>query len=252
MASTNKTSHYNLSQYVGTDKPTYLVDYNTDMSNIDTGIYNAQSEATTNTASIGTLSSLTTTAQTDLVSAINEVDGNVDTLSGTVAGQTIDIASNTSAIGNLTNLDTTAKNNLVAAINEVNTTASEINKLNLTTFTTYSASDMTGLNGTYVDNGSITIAKNSDGSVAKIYGYLVASNNGNRVAISISNTGLTPDSEITIAPAGITITGGASGMCSLVISTNGNLELRGTVSNASQQLWYMPCLYFIKDFGDQD
>lgn len=38
MSSTNKTSHYNLSQYVSSDKPTYLVDYNTDMSNIDTGI----------------------------------------------------------------------------------------------------------------------------------------------------------------------------------------------------------------------
>ena len=28
MSSTNKTTNYNLSQYIGSDKPTYLGDYN--------------------------------------------------------------------------------------------------------------------------------------------------------------------------------------------------------------------------------
>lgn len=36
MSSTNKTANYQLSQYIGTDKPTYLGDYNSDMSKIDT------------------------------------------------------------------------------------------------------------------------------------------------------------------------------------------------------------------------
>lgn len=35
MSSTNKTANYQLSQYIGTDKPTYLGDYNSDMSKID-------------------------------------------------------------------------------------------------------------------------------------------------------------------------------------------------------------------------
>lgn len=35
MSSTNKTRNYNLSQYIGTDKPTYLGDYNGDMLKID-------------------------------------------------------------------------------------------------------------------------------------------------------------------------------------------------------------------------
>ena len=48
MASTNKTTNYELSQYVASDKPTYLVDYNGDMSKIDTAIYNAKSEADIN------------------------------------------------------------------------------------------------------------------------------------------------------------------------------------------------------------
>jgi hypothetical protein len=141
-SSTNKTTHYELSQYVSSDLPTYLVDYNSDMSKIDTGINTAQTTAdtaataatnaataaetaqtTANTAvtnaatadnkaetaqtRIGTLANLTTTAKTDAVSAINEVDANCD--------------SNASKIGTLANLETTTKTDLVSAINEVRT-----------------------------------------------------------------------------------------------------------------------------------
>lgn len=35
MTATNKTENYNLSQFVGTDRPTWLVDYNSDMEKID-------------------------------------------------------------------------------------------------------------------------------------------------------------------------------------------------------------------------
>ena len=39
MASTNKTTNYELSQYLGSDKPTYLGDYNSDMLKIDNAIH---------------------------------------------------------------------------------------------------------------------------------------------------------------------------------------------------------------------
>lgn len=35
MTATNKTANYELSQFVGSDRPTWLVDYNGDMSKID-------------------------------------------------------------------------------------------------------------------------------------------------------------------------------------------------------------------------
>lgn len=35
MTATNKTANYKLSQFVGTDRPTWLVDYNGDMAKID-------------------------------------------------------------------------------------------------------------------------------------------------------------------------------------------------------------------------
>lgn len=139
MASTNKTTNLELSQYVSSDKPTYLVDYNSDMAKIDTGVHTAQvtadtastaatnaqttaegaqttantavtnaaaadTKATTNANNIGTLANLTTTEKTTIVGAINEVDG---------------------SIGNLSQLSTTNKSSLVSAINEVKAEADE-------------------------------------------------------------------------------------------------------------------------------
>lgn len=53
MSSTNKTTYYDLSQYIGTDKPTYLGDYNSDMSKIDAGIHDADDKATTASQNAG-------------------------------------------------------------------------------------------------------------------------------------------------------------------------------------------------------
>jgi len=58
---------------------------------------------------IGTMTALTTTAKTNLVAAVNEVDTHADAANA--------------AIGTLAELTTTAKTNLVAAVNEVDTAA---------------------------------------------------------------------------------------------------------------------------------
>ena len=50
MSTTNKTTNYNLSQYIGTDKPTYLGDYNSDMLKIDTQL-KANADSASNAAS---------------------------------------------------------------------------------------------------------------------------------------------------------------------------------------------------------
>lgn len=50
MSSTNKTPNYNLSQYIGTDKPTYLGDYNGDMLKIDNQL-KANADSASNAAS---------------------------------------------------------------------------------------------------------------------------------------------------------------------------------------------------------
>ena len=62
MSSTNKTTNYELSQYIGTDKPTYLGDYNSDMLKIDTRMKANQTATETNATAIGTVSGTATTA----------------------------------------------------------------------------------------------------------------------------------------------------------------------------------------------
>ena len=178
MASTNKTTHYELSQYVGTDKPTYLVDYNTDMATIDTGIYDAQSTATENATNIGTLSNLTTSNKADLVDAVNEVNGvattnasHIGNLSNlTTEANTSLVAAinevdgeadtNNQNIGTMTNLETTVKSSLVGAINEVNDKVGVLNAYSTTQDKSYSANYINTLNnystsetvcGTWID-----------------------------------------------------------------------------------------------------
>lgn len=62
MSSTNKTTYYKLSQYVGTDKPTYLGDYNADMSKIDAGINAVKGTATTANQTAGSAETIAQTA----------------------------------------------------------------------------------------------------------------------------------------------------------------------------------------------
>lgn len=62
MSSTNKTTYYKLSQYIGTDKPTYLGDYNADMTKIDAGIHAVKETATTANQTAGSAETIAQTA----------------------------------------------------------------------------------------------------------------------------------------------------------------------------------------------
>lgn len=170
MASTNKTAHYELSQYVGSDKPTYLVDYNTDMSNIDTGIYNAKALADVNATSIGTLSNLETTVKTDLVSAVNEINTQVGLNTTAIGTNTDDIETNTTNIGDLTDLETTAKSNLVNAINEVEseTNTNTANIGDLTNLETSTKSNLVSAINEVYQLKTTTLYDNSTGTTGNV------------------------------------------------------------------------------------
>ena len=59
MTSTNKTANYDLSQFVGTDRPTWLGDYNGDMTKID-----AQMKANADAIQQATAGALTSVSHT--------------------------------------------------------------------------------------------------------------------------------------------------------------------------------------------
>lgn len=281
MASTNKTTNYDLSQYIGTDKPTYLTDYNQDMSKIDAGIHAAKSEADTNASAIGTLSSLTTTAKTSCVAAINEVDADVATNTNNIATNTSNIATNTTHIGTVANLTTASKTDLVSAANEINakvgnianlttndktSTVAAINEvnynvglLNLTTVDEITSSDITVTNGSAITNEThLKVAYNADKSLAKVYGTCKVRANSGACTISFSSS-LRPSSNITINNV-VSLKDTDSFSNSYFNDESINIATDGTISftcwnpssgshNAINTI--VPVLIFVTDFGDE-
>lgn len=76
MSSTNKTTNYNLSQYIGTDKPTYLGDYNSDMLKIDTQL-KANADSASNAASAaGAAQAIADKASKDVQNLNNSMTAN--------------------------------------------------------------------------------------------------------------------------------------------------------------------------------
>lgn len=244
MASTNKTTNYELSQFIGADKPAWLQDYNSDMGKIDTGIHNAQTTATgadgkadANATKIGTLENLTTTAKTSLVAAINEVDSNADTAQNT--------ATNAGTLANTAKL----------------TADSIASQLNLNTIKTDNQMTFTVSAGSF--NGhDVTVVRNSESSLCKIYGTIYLNNvsgSGN-LTITITGTGIDVDSPITINNHGFMTStiyqlnqagGYAASAVSIVIS---NDTVTITIPRSSQigqrMIFLSNSLLFLKDFGD--
>lgn len=114
MGATNSTLNYQLSQFIATDKPAWLQDYNGDMEKIDAGINaakvaadTAQNTANSAVSSIGTVTSDITALQTDVsahTTDITDLQGDVNTIE--------------SLIGNGT--PTTTDHTIIGAINEIN------------------------------------------------------------------------------------------------------------------------------------
>lgn len=82
MSSTNKTTNYKLSQYIGTDKPTYLGDYNGDMLKIDTQLKNNADSASNATSAAGAAQAVA-----------EQASKSVQTLNDSVTANSADIAS---------------------------------------------------------------------------------------------------------------------------------------------------------------
>ena len=239
MSSTNKTTNYELSQFIGTDKPAWLTDYNGDMGKIDTAVKNAADAATiadgkadTNTTAIGTLANLTTDEKTNLVLAINEVDGHADT-----AQSTANTASNTA---------NTAKTTADTALLNVQ-------NFNLTSFNNYTVTGPNVVSG----YNTLTVAKNADGSLCKIYGEVRSTYQGSTEAtFTTGDTGLRPSTDITVNGTVLRRTDGSSSttiyMHSLTIKTDGKIEFKcGSAASVSRlNFYFMASLIFVKDFGD--
>lgn len=85
MAHTNETSNYELTQFVGSDKPAWLVDYNGDMLAIDTAMKDisdvadaAKSKSDTNETNIVTVTNTANSASAKASGAISDLSDEYD------------------------------------------------------------------------------------------------------------------------------------------------------------------------------
>lgn len=98
MGATNSTLHYQLSQFISTDKPAWLQDYNGDMQKIDNGINgalvaaeSAQNSADTANTGVGTVSDAVSALQTTVAghtSDITDLSGDVNTIESLIGNGT--------------------------------------------------------------------------------------------------------------------------------------------------------------------
>lgn len=237
MSSTNKTSNYELSQFLGTDKPAWLADYNSDMSKIDAQMKlnadaatGADGKADANTTAIGTLANLTTTAKTSLVAAVNEVDGNADTAQNT-ASQAATTA-------------TSAKN--------------EADALTAYLSITNTAKITPSISGGTVGNiNDLYYALNAGGTLGKIYGrYRFTASTTGTITLTLPISGLDVASSFVIA-GGCYYNVVHSGTYNVInardltVNSN-NVEITFSGFNVGDvvTVWLPPCLYFFTDFGD--
>ena len=126
MSSTNKTTNYELSQYIATDKPTYLGDYNSDMSKIDAGIHAVADKATTASQNAG--SAIARVA--DVEKTVNSHTSAITTLQTDVTGlkDSVKTAQNTATTAD--NKADTAQQTANSALLTANNASSKADNVN--------------------------------------------------------------------------------------------------------------------------
>lgn len=249
MASTNKTTHYDLSQYVGSDKPTYLGDYNTDMSKIDSAINSAQTKADSADVAATAAQTAAESAQTTANTAITNA------ATAQSSAESVD-----TKVGVLANLNTTDKSSIVSAVNEVKANAVEnaqnIAKIDLVNFyeiDSFTETHSTGSGAANI-NGKIYVKTNADQSLVKVYGHIDLNANGSSGKIRIQ-TPLRPSKNVTIPAHCLrSIFSGTNlvniGDLNMTLSTTGLIEMDYTYSMSNSDICdytLFDSLIFLKD-----
>lgn len=109
MASTNKTPNYNLPQFVANDKPTWLGDFNSAMSNIDTAMHNNAQGLSQANNSLQDLQNF----ETNQSATNQQMQNNISGLQTSVQTLNSNLASTNSNLNSLSQQVTQIKDNMV-------------------------------------------------------------------------------------------------------------------------------------------
>lgn len=258
MASTNKTTNYELSQYIGTDKPTYLGDYNGDMSKIDANLKLVSDKA--NSGDTKGTQALTNaqTAQTKADNAYDLADeaNQTATLATNTASQALDKALlNETA---LNKFKLTSHNSAYRSPSDSNTPQITLGKWNSETHTFTQTNS--GLTSCYCN---IKVDTNETGEVGKLYGafnvtcnYTINATTYPCLRLRCSDMNIkVPEEGYAIWSAGVAHCSNNQAGASIYVKEDGYIYIYGnlniTASNAAHKINLFPCLYFFEDFGNE-
>ena len=245
MASTNKTTNYQLSQFLGTDKPAWLSDYNTDMNKIDSGMKENADSATaaigaanSATTNIGDMTALTTEVKTDLVGAVNEVN-----VKATTAQNTATTASSTA---------TTAQTTANQASTKVNELASYLSMTN----TGKVASNNITISAGSISSKNVNYASNADGTLGKLYGWIFGVNIPSATTITITNLpfNVTEDFEVLGTAFAQDSADKTMYYPAIQFKTNNTATISFPAGYAgiTLNIYFIASLIFMQNFGDQE
>lgn len=124
MSSTNKTPNYKLSQFIGTDKPTFLGDYNNDMSIIDNALFQSSQTAEQALNDVEAVKG----AQAELKTTHEETQSQVDQLKTTADGMSENVTQAQNAANTAEQKATEAQNAATTVVNSANTASANATK----------------------------------------------------------------------------------------------------------------------------
>lgn len=239
MSSTNKTANYNLTQFIGSDKPAWLVDYNGDMAAIDAQMkVNADAAAAAQSTANGAdgKADANATAISSLNTQINGASGIADDLSS-VQGAVNTI---NSLIGNGT--PTTTDKTIIGAINEINGDVTVLKGIKITKRSFYGVADGTKDIGTIIAEAFAAFNTYANGKDIELIELDSTISDLGGIPCTIGNAGGTftdydSSSNHTLICSGLRVTTDVS-LLSIVATTNGSKagaykSVNGVVSSLS-------------------
>ena len=250
MSATNKTTNYEFPVFIGTDKPAWLVDWNSAMNAIDTAIKQAETKADQAGTDVGSI-------QSDIIT----INSSLTTLNSAVSQLRIDTNANTGAINTIQELigngtPTTTDQTLIGAINELNNKKFNISELDLSQATIV-VTPSVKLSNTSED---LHVLINSDGSIGKIYGYFSGSIStalsANDDLVTIKIPGLNTTEAYDISGYVTTILNGTyPNVLSKIhfnVGDTVSIKVSSAPGSGATAFWINlpPCLLFFKDLGD--
>lgn len=271
MSATNQTTNYDLPLFIGTDKPSWLGDFNGAMNAIDTAIKgraddisSLQSRMTATETVANTASSNASTALTNASNAQNAANAAQSTADNAATAASGAQSTANTAVSNAAtaqNTANTASNTATSALSLANSNSSAIAKLNLTVFENFDNTEVTSTAGSVGNETSISVATNSDGSVGKVYGRInitgLSLADNSTFTITIPQTKFRPAEAITINGIGLrNIYVGANfndfSSQSINIATNGTITISCPCNAAitREDVNLISCLLFMSNFGD--